>query len=804
MKEGVPGSSVVADVKSAPGRSAAGASGATLNSVSVPEPGSAVYVETKADGGGSGVSGDVVHHGSFVPEVQQRKKGPDFHPSTYYGQVFDPSANVDYKKTRSYANTLYYGTDMDALGRVQDRIDVLIDEGELPSSYNVHNPVQLLPDRMFDTTNRSTVLQAQKNQFDPEGFRKGRPLQLSLFYMDPFVTCSWCNMVTFVDVMSIRRSLALPDEVSEDLLIPLEMMPPCRRCGKADHLEVGSHDFSELIANRDRLAREKAERELAATLVIQSAYRAYLKRMYAHAERQARIALEKLQAKAAKRINACARYRLANRRAIAEYHLRVVKTSHDVLLRHALKRPKKPDRRYNLNTKTFWFDRDVERDLAFDNYLTLGERVGWAPTRKEMEVNFIELSKRITARKDDLLSLIQRAWRGFMARRIVVYYKIERVRLQQFLLSKAFKIQRLFRGHRVRLLIPGMLKSRDDERVMQQYADFAEKRRLKKLRSDTIIKTKAAYIKERGEERTARYTGRIDIPSLHDNRKMKAFAASCYSDDRLPNQQEKLLAMELAETARYKKQIRDDVDRRDFLTARIDEHGPRGFGKRGFIDDSVEEKVIAGIVVGPERISSRSKGMKVLVQDEIKTIMSGVVDRALHDFRGHKLPERFRAFNQEKEEERSIGILNALADRETKMHNFAIHGGGKKARGGDANVKGGDDGGGGGGGKGLPASPKARLSVAIGSRAGSPTGKGSPTGRSWHSGEKHARHKKKHRLYKDFKYPTGINDDPLEFLNENLDDVLAYADEKAKKEAAATLAEENAGVGSPKLKLRKK
>ena len=115
-------------------------------------------------------------------------------------------------------------------------------------------------------------------------------------------------MVTFVDVMSIRRSLALPDDVAEDLMIPLEMMPPCRRCGKADHLEVGSHDFSELIANRDRLAREKAERELAATLVIQRCYRAYLKRMYAHAERQARIALEKLQAKAATRINACARF----------------------------------------------------------------------------------------------------------------------------------------------------------------------------------------------------------------------------------------------------------------------------------------------------------------------------------------------------------------------------------------------------------------------------------------------------------------------------------------------------------------
>ena len=41
-------------------------------------------------------------------------------------------------------------------------------------------------------------------------------------------------------------------------------------------------------------------------------------------------------------------------------------------------------------------------------------------------------------------------------------------------------------------------------------------------------------------------------------------------------------------------------------------------------------------------------------------------------------------------------------------------------------------------------------------------------------------------------------------MNDNLDDLLAYADEKAKKEAAAKVAEENAAVGTPKPALRKK
>jgi hypothetical protein len=316
-----------------------------------------------------------------------------------------------------------------------------------------------------------------------------------------------------------------------------------------------------------------------------------------------------------------------------------------------------------------------------------------------------------------------------------------------------------------------MLKERDDEMVMKQYAEFAEKRRLKKLRSDAITMTKSAYIKERGEERTARYTGRIDVATQHDDRKMKAFAASCYSDNRLPNEIDKLMTLELREIAKHKKQINDDLKRKDFLIERVKEHGPRGFGRRGFIDESAEEKVIAGIVVGPERISSRSKGMKVLVNDEIATIMDGVVERALHDFRGHKLKERFAAFNKEKDESRSAGILSTLAARETKMERaFGVHG---RGRGGVAE----------------PPSP---LSKGLNMSRTSPSperGKDSPS--KWHTGEKKGQNKKKPRRFKDYKYPVGINDNPMDFLNENLDDMLAYADEKAKKEAAAKLDEEN-------------
>ena len=117
-----------------------------------------------------------------------KKKADSLHPSHFNGQVFVPHDNTKFRHKRTYANSLYYGTDLDSLKRVEDRIDTLIDEGELPSSYNIHKPIQLMPDRTFDTTNRSTVLQAQKNSFDPEGFRQGKPLRLAIFYLDPCVT----------------------------------------------------------------------------------------------------------------------------------------------------------------------------------------------------------------------------------------------------------------------------------------------------------------------------------------------------------------------------------------------------------------------------------------------------------------------------------------------------------------------------------------------------------------------------------------------------------------------------------------
>ena len=86
------------------------------------------------------------------------------------------------------------------------------------------------------------------------------------------------------------------------------------------------------------------------------------------------------------------------------------------------------------------------------------------------------------------------------------------------------------------------------------------------------------------------------------------------------------------------------------------------------------------------------------------------------------------------------------------------------------------------------------------------SGKSSPKRhqeKQWHSGQKKMATKRAYRRFKDYKYPTGINDDAMAFLNDDLDDILAYADEKARKEAAA-VAEDACGPNSNTAPQRKK
>jgi hypothetical protein len=113
-------------------------------------------------------------------------------------------------------------------------------------------PIQLYPGPAVDTTDRSLVHLAKNKGFDPTGIRDSDPLKKPIFYIDPFITCSNCNLMQFVDVVTIRRMLALPANVARELKSADESLPPCLRCLRVDCFVIGSHDFSVQIAERDR------------------------------------------------------------------------------------------------------------------------------------------------------------------------------------------------------------------------------------------------------------------------------------------------------------------------------------------------------------------------------------------------------------------------------------------------------------------------------------------------------------------------------------------------------------------------
>ena len=611
---------------------------------------------------------------------------------------------------------------------MQRGIDKLKEDYIIPSEmqYDIQHAVQLLPSRVVDFTDRSAVLTAKKYNFDPEGFRRGRPLAKALFYMDPYITCAWCNNLSFVDVQAVRRKMNLPAELGAS--VSAESLPPCRKCNKADHFVIGSHDFSAAIADRERLSREKAAREAASSDVIKRSYRNYLRRAYGTAANKARLVRKYLENKAGTIINACFRGRLARRIAITKKHLRFIRQAHPLLIAYSLK-PLKG------RTKLFWYSKQQEVDMLFLNYVDLCARLGFMPPRQAVERNIAELAKRIKARQEELLSLIQRHWRGTMARRIVKYFRTEVVRIRQYFISRILIIQRAYRGHCMRLFIPKMVALQRREKIMQRY----QQRAAQQIKTAAVKRVKeklqAAYQHERGEERTSRYTQRIDLASDHDDRKMRAFAASCYAGDELPQAIDELMRLEGEELREKKAAIQREKDRRAFIQRRYDEHGPSGFGKRGVPPTEEESKaaavVINGFRVGEALTSSRTKGMQQLFCEEKTALMHNLIDRVTKDFglaHSNLLP-RFKEYNDARR------LLAYDASVATATDTTSISGGSNTSN----------------------------------ARASSPK-----RGEVKHKGRRHkalkaGKNADAGALFRprDFKFPAGINDRPMDWLYED-------------------------------------
>ena len=218
--------------------------------------------------------------------------------------------------------------------------------------------------------------------------------------------------------------------------------------------------------------------------------------------------------------------------------------------------------------------------MLYDNYLELVERTGFVPARLLVERNVAEMARRVVERKSMLIVLVQRRWRGFMARRMVQFYRTEIIRLFQSSVCRVMKIQAAYRGHAARLLIPKVRREQRREKVLNNYLGRGRDQLLLQQRDTLTIQAKAAYVRERAEERTARYASMIPTPDQYGLRKMEAFWDSQFADDQLGRRSDQLLRNQAERQTLERRSVEEEQQRKAFVLARVAELGPLGFGLR--------------------------------------------------------------------------------------------------------------------------------------------------------------------------------------------------------------------------------
>lgn len=446
----------------------------------------------------------------------------------------------------------------------------------------------------------------------------------------PYMTCQFCNLVSFFDISSMHSEAILKRHfLAEAMVIMPESVQACKRCGRADHFYMGVHDFADLIIQRERLEKERVALEIKSSQIIIHAYRNYLKRMYCYAFLTAFIAYKKLRHRATIKITSLARGRLARRIANTKRNLIVIKDAHPILLHHALQA------RPNIHREAcFWYNRQLEIDMLFNDYVMLCERMGFQPPRMVVEMNIKEISHRIIQRSNTLIRLVQRIWRGFMARRVVKYFKREIFRVLQMQIARILKIQRIYRGHYARLTV--LKKYREEavrEGVMTAYIEGREKasRAVSKQRQKDVLMHK--YRLEVAEEKCARFTDRIERSSTvskgsMDRGKLAAFAGSCYGNEEVTQATRVAWSNEVVDKVMDDEVVSSEKARKVFINARIAEHGPEGYGDRGFN-------------------ASRGRSMKIYFQAEIDVLTGNITSRAAKDFTRKNLLGRFSEYNKE-------------------------------------------------------------------------------------------------------------------------------------------------------------
>jgi hypothetical protein len=506
------------------------------------------------------------------------------------------------------------------------------------------------------------------------------------FYSDPYLTCFFCNHIIFLDIHQFRflQTIRSHGVITTDF-IPKSLqnhLPPCEKCNKLDGFVFGAHDFSTDIEQLKRLKALRVKRERNAVCCIVRFYRHYLQRKYRKAVAGAKLTRHYLRSKAATCIASLGRGRLARRRYATEKHLAFIKESHPLLISRAIQIvPGQP--------RLFWYHRSVELKLVYKNYLEFIEKTGHQPVRAVVERNIAQLRQRIFQRQEQLGTIIQSQWRGFMVRRIVQIFRTEVSRLFCRDVSRVLKIQRVFRGHVVRMFIlPKLLHDRLNNAIMKSYQVETYRKKLNNLRQRAKEGLQVAYLKEQKLAKTAKFTSKLPyqfdsqalppsirrLASMEECRKQSSvgngdeskFYLSLYGDAITHARSSKVLLADNRLTMLKFKAEEHDTERRNFIINRIAERGPSGYGSRDQLPSLTETMFSRppATIVGQQRSrseSSRSHAMRQYFSDDLEQIKSNALQRVLqpseedcvhakqrHDKKRASTHQQLQRFNQGK------------------------------------------------------------------------------------------------------------------------------------------------------------
>lgn len=379
----------------------------------------------------------------------------------------------------------------------------------LPASYSKDSEMNIAPPRFTDTTDRSLARRLGAKRIE----------LLKLYYSTPFLTCKKCNTLLFSGAT-------------------------CEECESSIEYSLGAKDFLKQIAQSKEELLCLIRIRKAAAKTLGRAYRYYLRRAYGRAQRREVLVLKLLKDWCASAIASCARGRLGRRKASTVRRLRkIIEPAHPLSLKKALKgdgdiwgahvpqwfvdRTLAEDavNAKKRRKKVFWYHSSQQLKLLYDDYVELCARLGFMPSRSEVEANIAEIARRIELREGRLVTAVQAKWRARTVRMLLLGFYRERANWRETRAAAAFKLCRIIRKW---MICRSVVAHRRAEVVKAKLAEDYRAYRRRDTRSleSRKVALKAAYIKERAEERTARYCGLVHPGGYYG--KMHAYSASPY------------------------------------------------------------------------------------------------------------------------------------------------------------------------------------------------------------------------------------------------------------------------------------